>query len=181
MGGTPEHVKKLTEDALKEAQEVLSRAQVENLTSRSKRERQTIVEFTTMLGKEVQDAALQTAAEAGVHAKRTIRAARSMIEDHFQVDRTFRMLGLFRQDGNPARDVHDWFNLVALLPVIGFNIINWSCVSRFACLFNVGGLMTMDLSLPAPWHGEDPTTYMLFWWITFAYFIVDVSVVSYPS
>ena len=39
----------------------------------------------------------------------------------------FRMLGPLRQDSNLARDMHDWFNLLALLPVIYLNLRNWCC------------------------------------------------------
>mmetsp|Transcript_93246 Transcript_93246/g.241002 ORF Transcript_93246/g.241002 Transcript_93246/m.241002 type:complete len:368 (-) Transcript_93246:50-1153(-) len=164
---TSQKVKDLTARVLEEAQQCLGAivASPRRKTS-GKRERQTIAEFTTLLGEEVKEAAEESVQEGIKYAERTLRQAKSLIEDHFQIDEAFRMLGPLQQDSNLARDVHDWFNLVALLPVIAFNFTNWSCRTVAMC-----GLFSGRFSLPALWHGE---TFLMFWWTTLAYFIVDI-------
>mmetsp|Transcript_19368 Transcript_19368/g.56223 ORF Transcript_19368/g.56223 Transcript_19368/m.56223 type:complete len:353 (-) Transcript_19368:78-1136(-) len=161
---TPPAVRSLTTRALQESREVLAMA---SASPRAWKKRQPFLEFTTMLGEEVKEAAEDTVHEGMVYAERTLRKARSMIEDHFHVDEAFRMLGPLRQDSNLARDVHDWFNLVALLPVIVFNIGNWRCGS----LSPFCGVPVGTHSLTELWHGE---AFLIFWWTTVAYFVVDV-------
>lgn len=120
---TPTAVKGPLERVLQESNAVLEAAET------SSRRRQTFAEFTTLLGEEIQEAAEESMSEATKAAERTLRQAKSLIEDHFHIDEAFRMLGPIRQDSNLARDVHDWFNLVALLPVIYLNLRNWCCVT----------------------------------------------------
>jgi len=112
----------------------------------------------------VKEAAEESVQEGIKYAERTIRKAKSLVEDHFQIDEAFRMLGPLRQDSNLARDMHDWFNLVALVPVIVLNLRNWSCSQGAFC-----GLLSS--ALPSLWHGE---VFIAFWWITFMYFVIDV-------
>lgn len=76
----------------------------------------------------------------------------------------YRMLGPVHRDPNLARDVHDVFNLIALLPVIWFNLQNWT-----ATLF-IGRSNLLNTDLPDLWHGE---AFHLFWWLTFGYFVAD--------
>merc|ERR1712232_188059 len=84
------------------------------------------------------------------------------------------MLGPLRQDANLARDVNDAFNLVALLPVIWYNLKNWSCSSVGLCIglsFRGAGSNLLNTSLPDLWHGE---VFHVFWWLSFGYFVADV-------
>lgn len=166
---TPAAVLLLTAKALEESKTTLTTA-----LSMPRRQRQSFTEFTTMLGEEAKEVAQELQNEGIKYAERTLRKARSLVEDHFQIDEAFRMLGPLRQDANLARDVHDWFNLVALLPVIYFNCINWSC-STLSPVLNLCGLPAGDVSLlhrklPELWHGE---YFELFWWVTFIYFVAD--------
>ena len=52
------------------------------------------------------------------------------------------------------RDRHDAFNLVVLLPVITLNLVNWD---------------------RSGWHGR---YFLSFWWVTFAYFAVDATLIA---
>lgn len=173
---TPTAVKGPLERVLQESNAVLEAAET------SSRRRQTFAEFTTLLGEEIQEAAEESMSEVACRcsyhplclgeatkaAERTLRQAKSLIEDHFHIDEAFRMLGPIRQDSNLARDVHDWFNLVALLPVIYLNLRNWCCVT-----FSVSLLKNtiLEKSVVGMWHGE---VFQEFWWTTLAYFILDI-------
>lgn len=181
-----EVVRSLSEKALSQAEHAYRIAR-----EHRKRNRQSFTEFATMLGEEAAEIA-QEYKEEGIkrmestkklveeytdeglkYAERTLRKARSMIEDHFQIDEAFRMLGPLAQDSNFARDVHDWFNLVALLPVIYLNLVNFSCSDPFFC-----GILTGRGTLASLWTGE---FWEVFWWTTFAYFGVDLLfVISLP-
>uniref|UniRef100_A0A7R9YC30 TLC domain-containing protein n=1 Tax=Pinguiococcus pyrenoidosus TaxID=172671 RepID=A0A7R9YC30_9STRA len=87
---------------------------------------------------------------------------RSLIELHYQVDDRFRMIGALAQDPNFRRDVHDIFNLIALVPIVVLNAMNW----RWELLIDNQWTVPSDL-----WHGQ---SFELFWWSTLAYFIVDL-------
>jgi len=160
--GTPTAVKAHMERVLQESAAVLQEAES------TSRRRQTFAEFTTLLGEEVKEAAEESMTEAKQAAERTLRQAKSLIEDHFHIDEAFRMLGPLAQDSNLARDMHDWFNLVALLPVIVLNLRNWCCLT-----FSVGLTQQklMHTSVVEMWHGE---AFQEFWWTTLAYFILDM-------
>jgi len=152
---------------------------------RRRKNRQSFHEFASMLSEEVVEAAEEYKQEgirkveefqkeAAEYAERTVRKARSMIEDHFLIDEAFRMLGPLAQDANFSRDVHDWFNLVALVPVIIFNFANFSCPDPFFC-----GIPSGKASLPSLWTGQ---LWEAFWWTTFAYFAIDLLfVISLPN
>mmetsp|Transcript_44808 Transcript_44808/g.100628 ORF Transcript_44808/g.100628 Transcript_44808/m.100628 type:complete len:370 (-) Transcript_44808:109-1218(-) len=160
---TPQAVRALTARVLEESQSILSRV---SASPRAMKKRQSLREFTTLLGEEVKEAAEESMAEGMEYAERSLRKAKSIIEDHFHVDEAFRMLGPLRQDSNLARDVHDWFNLLALLPVIFLNFGNWRCMSTPVC-----GVLTGEYAITKVWHGE---SFQIFWWTTFAYFVIDV-------
>ncbi|CAK0875236.1 unnamed protein product, partial [Prorocentrum cordatum] len=116
---TPQAVRDRVAEALKAAEEVLEAAERAPALRRvdSVRQRQSFAEFTTMLGEEVKEEADRAMQEGIQYAERTIRKAKSLVEDHFAIDEAFRMLGPLRQDSNRARDVHDmplqWQNRVA--------------------------------------------------------------------
>lgn len=164
---TPQAVRDRVAEALKASKEALEAAERTPMLRRSDsvRQRQSFAEFTTMLGEEVKEEADRKMQEGIQYAERTIRKAKSLVEDHFQIDEAFRMLGPLRQDSNRARDVHDMFNLVSLLPVIFLNASNWSCLSA-RCILVEKGLAFEEL-----WHGE---AFWPFWIVTMAYFVVDL-------
>lgn len=153
-------VRALVNRVLQESQAVLA------VAVSSPRKRQSFAEFTTMLGEEVKEAAEESMQEGIEYAERSLRRAKSIIEDHFHVDEAFRMLGPLRQDSNLARDVHDWFNLVALWPVVVLNLLNWQLDAP-----SLLGLISGEYSIVMLWHGK---AFLTFWWTTMAYFIVDV-------
>lgn len=160
---TSDTVRHLTLRVQQESQAVLDA--VESSPRGSLTQRQSFAEFTTLLGAEVKEAAEESVQEGIKYAERSWLKAKSLIEDHFHVDEAFRMLGPLHQDPNLARDVHDWFNLVALLPVVVLNFFNWRCHSTASfCGFGI-------YSVPDLWHGE---AFQIFWWVTFAYFVTDV-------
>mmetsp|Transcript_15887 Transcript_15887/g.43532 ORF Transcript_15887/g.43532 Transcript_15887/m.43532 type:complete len:350 (+) Transcript_15887:55-1104(+) len=159
---TPSSVYTLTKKAVEESRALLS---VVESSPRTSRQRQSFAEFTTLLSEEVVEAGAEKLIEAKRNAERTMRKAKSLIEDHFHIDEAFRMLGPLSQDSNLARDVHDWFNLIALLPVIIFDCINWGCAPGQFC-----GLFTPPY-VTNLWHGE---AFQAFWWTTFSYFVIDL-------
>eukprot|EP00418_Pyrodinium_bahamense_P017117 CAMPEP_0179115806 /NCGR_PEP_ID=MMETSP0796-20121207/54286_1 /TAXON_ID=73915 /ORGANISM="Pyrodinium bahamense, Strain pbaha01" /LENGTH=347 /DNA_ID=CAMNT_0020814061 /DNA_START=20 /DNA_END=1063 /DNA_ORIENTATION=- len=156
---TPQIVRVLTARVLQEAHAALTAA------TSSPRRRQSFAEFTLMLGEEVKEAAGESMQEGMEYAERSLRRAKSIIEDHFHVDEAFRMLGPLRQDSNLARDVHDWFNLFGLLPLMVLNIMNWRFFSTPVC-----GVVMGEYAVTQFWHGE---AFQTFWWATFLYFTVD--------
>lgn len=160
---TPQALRMLNDKSLEEARAVLR--SLTELTN----QKQSLTELATLLGEGVKVVAEESLQEGMEYAGRTMRKAKSLIEDHFQVDEAFRMLGPLRQDSNLARDVHDWFNLVALLPVIALNLKNWSCSTILGC----GHLLGVDgkYSVTNVWHGE---VFLTFWMTTMAYFVVDI-------
>eukprot|EP00928_Gymnodinium_smaydae_P048116 TRINITY_DN32151_c0_g1_i1.p1 TRINITY_DN32151_c0_g1~~TRINITY_DN32151_c0_g1_i1.p1 ORF type:complete len:407 (+),score=76.96 TRINITY_DN32151_c0_g1_i1:73-1221(+) len=133
-----------------------------------RKQRQSFSDFATLLGEEMKEAAEEQVVEVKRKAERTLRKAKSLIEDHFHIDEAFRMLGPLAQDDNRARDVHDWFNLVALLPVIFFDVINWGCPDGSCASLFSGNMLA---NFPRFWHGQ---AFETFWWTTFAYFVLDL-------
>ena len=99
---------------------------------------------------------------------RPLRDARSLVEDHFLIDEAFRLLGPLHHDVNFARDAHDWFNLIALVPVIFLNAANWSGEllrdPLGATFFNTGGVASL-------WHGRHHSAFV---YLTAGYFIADL-------
>eukprot|EP00930_Biecheleria_cincta_P021924 TRINITY_DN16108_c0_g1_i2.p1 TRINITY_DN16108_c0_g1~~TRINITY_DN16108_c0_g1_i2.p1 ORF type:complete len:378 (+),score=61.18 TRINITY_DN16108_c0_g1_i2:82-1215(+) len=160
---TPSAVKERIARSLEESRAVLQYAE----STPMRRGRQSFAEFTTLLGEEVQQAAEDSMTEAKHAAERTLRQAKSLIEDHFHIDEAFRMLGPLRQDDNLARDIHDWFNLIALIPVNYWNFRNWSCLVFCSDMVGLRFHSVTEL-----WHGE---AFSVFWWITLAYFIADTT------
>mmetsp|Transcript_1744 Transcript_1744/g.4964 ORF Transcript_1744/g.4964 Transcript_1744/m.4964 type:complete len:190 (-) Transcript_1744:508-1077(-) len=93
---------------------------------------------------------------------RKLPRRRSMIELHYNVDDSFRMIGAVAQDANFRRDVHDVFNLLALVPIVVLNAANW----------HWDLLLTGRFTEPAEvWHGE---YFEHFWWTTLGYFVIDL-------
>jgi len=135
---------------------------------------QTVADISAMCG-EGRDAVEGAWHEATMYAERSVCKARSAIEDYFEIDKDFRMIGPKQEDPNLVRDVHDVFNLFALIPVIGLNLVNWSFESWWNIMFH-GAAWT---SLQDMWQGQVGG---LFWYVSLAYFLLDLTfVVFFPT
>lgn len=130
------------------------------------RKRQTLSQFASMIGEEVVATAQEYKDEGVRQANEQLRKVRSRIEEHFDIDEAFRMLGPLVHDANFARDVHDWANLVTLVPVMVLNLLNFTCSEPFLC-----GIPAGKATLASLWTGQ---YWEIFWWTTFAYFIFDL-------
>jgi len=90
----------------------------------------------------------------------------SLVEYHYDIDKeTFALKGAAKQDENFDRDVHDWFNIIALIPICIANGLNWS--------FGEGKFLkalTGTMSITELWTGQ---YFLSFFWLTFAYFLTD--------
>lgn len=88
-----------------------------------------------------------------------------MIEDHFSIDdEKFALLGPKSYDENFQRDIHDWYNIVSLIPLNILNGMNWSWPKTL-------GVVTGSVAVPDFWNGN---YFEMFFWTTFSYFVVDV-------
>lgn len=179
----PDALRQLSAEALASAEAAYTAAREARPRGRSwtGSSRQSFCEFASQLGEEVAEegmrkveATLKVVEEykdEGVrYAERTLIKAWSLIEDHYLIDEAFRLLGPMVQDSNFARDVHDWFNLVALLPVVVINLLNFSCSDPYFC-----GVLSGAVTLPGLWTGQH---WEMFWWTTFFYFVVDLLFVT---
>jgi hypothetical protein len=93
---------------------------------------------------------------------------KKLIEDYYRVDTNARsrlvvLPGLPKQDDDWSRDLHDFFNLIVLVPVVVLNLINWN--------------WDMILDMPPhkdiadAWTGE---WFSLFFGVTTLYFCTDL-------
>ena len=90
------------------------------------------------------------------------------IADHFRVvnnegGRKLVVPGMPKYEDDWARDSHDFFNLIVLLPIIVLNLMNWN--------------WEILLNLSKKQHLEDAWTdewFDLFYWSTLSYFIADL-------
>lgn len=139
--------------ALEAAQTVL------HVAESTPRRRQSLEEFVHLFGEEIKENGTR-------YAERTLRQAKSLVEDHFHIDEAFRLLGPLTQDSNLARDLHDLFNLVALVPVVLLNLWNWTCSDIGTACGVLAGRSVTEM-----WTGE---AFGVFWWTTTLYFILDI-------
>lgn len=91
--------------------------------------------------------------------------SRSRVEDYYRVDADSKVLlpGLPQQDDDWARDSHDFFNLVMLIPIVVLNMMNWNwelLLSR-----------TRKKPVEKAWTGD---YFMELWYFTMFYFAVDL-------
>ena len=98
----------------------------------------------------------------------------SLLEDHYRVDPKEHIVlpGLPTYDDDFHRDIHDFFNLIVLVPVVMLNILNWN----WDILLDFSN---KDEHISDAWTGE---WFSLFWWVTLSYFIIDMVWVAWiPS
>ncbi|KAL9190631.1 hypothetical protein ACHAXT_000337 [Thalassiosira profunda] len=88
-----------------------------------------------------------------------------LVEEHYRLDPDDRALlpGLPVNDDDDARELHDFFNLIALVPVVVLNGLNW----------DFDELLDWDSnkSLQQCWTGE---WFPLFFAVTVGYFLADL-------
>lgn len=93
-----------------------------------------------------------------------------LVEQHFKIDKENRALlpGVPKYDADLARDIHDFFNLICLVPIVMLNILNWD----WNKLSNMGSLVSKNgVAFKQCWTGE---YFDLFFYTTVAYFIIDL-------
>ncbi|KAL7550394.1 hypothetical protein ACHAWF_013635 [Thalassiosira exigua] len=93
------------------------------------------------------------------------RRRRLLVEDHYRVDPDDKALlpGLPAVDDDWERDLHDFFNLVSLVPVVVLNAINWD----WDALLDPRSRKT----LRECWTGE---WFPAFYAVTIGYFVADL-------
>ncbi|GAX22705.1 hypothetical protein FisN_4Hh183 [Fistulifera solaris] len=96
------------------------------------------------------------------------RRRKRLLEDHYQFDPERRIVlpGVPRYEQDFARDAHDCFNLIMLLPVIVLDIMNWNWDTI---------LYAKRTSIAEAWTGE---WFDLFFQVTAFYFVVDLIWIS---
>lgn len=91
---------------------------------------------------------------------------RLMVADHFRMERNNEnerphlLPGVPRYEEDWARDCHDYFNLIILVPVIFCNVLNW----------HWDGMLQAE-SFADAWTGD---WFFSFFYITLFYFVVDL-------
>ena len=111
-----------------------------------------------------------------------------LIEDHYRVDHDAHIVlpGVPKYDDDWARDCHDFFNLIALVPVCVLNAMNWNfdILAAYCGLASSGGVRGVgsdggkgggssvaNISIATAWTGE---WFLPFFQITALYFVVDL-------
>eukprot|EP00591_Stephanopyxis_turris_P003125 CAMPEP_0195508436 /NCGR_PEP_ID=MMETSP0794_2-20130614/1639_1 /TAXON_ID=515487 /ORGANISM="Stephanopyxis turris, Strain CCMP 815" /LENGTH=150 /DNA_ID=CAMNT_0040635395 /DNA_START=149 /DNA_END=598 /DNA_ORIENTATION=+ len=90
---------------------------------------------------------------------------RTLVDDHYRVDANEKVVlpGVPAYDDDFARDSHDFFNLIALVPLVVLNILNWNLD---ILLDGIDGR-----NMEKAWTGE---WFAAFWWATLIYFGLDL-------
>lgn len=88
-----------------------------------------------------------------------------LVEDHYRVDPNNKKLlpGLPINDDDWARDMHDFFNLISLVPVVILNMLNWN----WDILLDPYSKQTMQMAWTGDWFPS-------FYAITIGYFVADL-------
>jgi hypothetical protein len=91
-----------------------------------------------------------------------------LLEHHFRVERNeggrkLVLPGVPMHEDDWARDSHDFFNLIVLIPIVSLNVMNWN----WDILLNLKKKQTVADA----WTGE---WFDLFFWATFSYFVADL-------
>jgi hypothetical protein len=88
-----------------------------------------------------------------------------LVEDHYRVDPDNKKLlpGLPINDDDWARDMHDFFNLISLVPVVVLNVLNWN----WDILLDPHSKQTMQQAWTGDWFPS-------FFAITIGYFVADL-------
>ena len=109
------------------------------------------------------------------------RRRRRLLEDHYRVDPERRVVlpGVPQYDPNLARDLHDFFNLIVLIPVVALNVMNWNWDLILRMYFFSGNVSTHHVkavsdgtTLSDAWTGE---WFDVFFLVTALYFLIDLA------
>jgi TLC domain len=79
--------------------------------------------------------------------------------------------GVPRYEEDWARDSHDFFNLIVLIPVTVLNVMNWNWDMLWARLAAAKNLPSAMMALKAAWTGD---WFDLFFGVTAGYFVIDM-------
>jgi hypothetical protein len=100
-----------------------------------------------------------------------------LIEQHFRVQRNQEtgrkevLPGAIKHEDDWARDSHDFFNLIVLIPIVALNVMNWN----WEMLMNLKKKQTVADA----WTGE---WFEMFFWTTLLYFVADLMwIISVPN
>lgn len=93
-----------------------------------------------------------------------IRRGNRLVEQHFNIEKENLALlpGLPKHEHSLARDIHDYFNLMFLVPLIVLDVLNWD--------FDKLDLFSINSAVTA-WNGD---YFYMFWNATLAYFLIDL-------
>jgi len=95
-----------------------------------------------------------------------------VVEQHYKIDRNRALLpGVPKYDVDLARDIHDFFNLICLVPIIALNVLNWNWDKLFERPYSKDGIPFIHC-----WTGE---FFDIFFCATVAYFIIDLVWVAF--
>jgi len=95
-----------------------------------------------------------------------------VVEQHYKIDRNRALLpGVPKYDVDLARDIHDFFNLICLVPIIALNVLNWDWDKLFEQPHSKDGIPFIHC-----WTGE---FFDVFFYTTVAYFIIDLLWVTF--
>jgi hypothetical protein len=106
----------------------------------------------------------------GMLRKRRSRSAppaptrKPLIEEHFRIDSREKLVlpGVLKHGEDLARDAHDFFNLIILIPIVALNVMNWNWDKIFNWSFKSG----LDA-----WTGE---WFEAFFFAVVGYFFIDL-------
>eukprot|EP00586_Coscinodiscus_wailesii_P003458 CAMPEP_0172485418 /NCGR_PEP_ID=MMETSP1066-20121228/13480_1 /TAXON_ID=671091 /ORGANISM="Coscinodiscus wailesii, Strain CCMP2513" /LENGTH=117 /DNA_ID=CAMNT_0013250699 /DNA_START=83 /DNA_END=433 /DNA_ORIENTATION=+ len=92
---------------------------------------------------------------------------RTLIHEHYRVDPEERTVlpGLPKHDSDWPREIHDFFNLIILIPVVVLNCMNWNWDILLDHL-------TSNEHVAEAWTGE---WFNAFFFLTTGYFVVDLA------
>jgi hypothetical protein len=99
-----------------------------------------------------------------------------LIEQHFRVERNPQgrkevLPGVIKHGDDWARDSHDFFNLIVLIPIVALNVMNWN--------WEILVTMNKKQTIADAWTGD---WFDLFFWTTVSYFVIDLLwIMAIPS
>lgn len=112
---------------------------------------------------------------------------RSLVQQHFKIDKENHALlpGVPVHDDDFARDMHDFFNLIFLVPIVVLNVLNWDWDALFyGKSSGVGGAgnhhnifkgQAAAAASGIPFlHAWTDEYFHMFFWTTIAYFTIDL-------
>jgi hypothetical protein len=92
------------------------------------------------------------------------RIRKPLMEEHFRVDSREKLVlpGVLKHGEDLARDAHDFFNLIILIPIVALNVMNWNWDKIFDWSAK---------SIPDAWTGE---WFEVFFFAVVGYFFIDL-------